>query len=169
MAALALGVLPASAGAAGIHYTHESMSALDAQIAAHQVQTAKFNKKAHTVHVRLNDGRHVLASYPSHNANQLAAQLTAAGAAVTLPPKPKAKPVHHRLRYIAGGILIALIVIVAVVLGLNRRRPQEAAVGARAGSDVGAGGAPPAEPGETAGVGASSSAISSAESGPGAD
>jgi hypothetical protein len=45
----------------------------------------------------------------------------------TLKPAEAAKeaskaPVHHKLRYIAGGILIAVIVIVGAVLLVDRRR-----------------------------------------------
>jgi hypothetical protein len=31
-------------------------------------------------------------------------------------------PVHHKLRYIAGGILVAVILIVGAVLLVDRRR-----------------------------------------------
>ena len=34
------------------------------------------------------------------------------------------KPVHHKLRYIAGGIVLALIVIAGVVLLARRQRTQ---------------------------------------------
>ena len=37
-------------------------------------------------------------------------------------PKAATKPVHHTLRYIAGGILIVVILVVAAVLLVDRRR-----------------------------------------------
>jgi hypothetical protein len=37
-------------------------------------------------------------------------------------PKAAAKPVHHKLRYIAGGILVVVIVVVLAVLLIDRRR-----------------------------------------------
>lgn len=131
--ALALSA-PAGAGAAAtVHFTPETLATLQGQIKGGQVQAAAFNKKAHTVHITLKDGRHVIASYPSHNEPQLAAQLTAKGATVQIKKvKIKKKPAHHKLRYIAGGILVALIAVVAIVLGLNRRREGEAAGGAAA-------------------------------------
>ena len=35
------------------------------------------------------------------------------------------KPVHHKLRYIAGGILVVVIVVVGAVLIVNRKRGRE--------------------------------------------
>ena len=139
--------------AATVHFTPESLSAAQAQIAGGKVQAATFNKKAHTLHITLTDGRHVLASYPSHNEPQLAAALKAKGVAVTIEKtKTKKKAVHHKLRYIAGGVLVVVILIIALVLGLNRRRPQEREPGAGAPAagtvpPAAGGGAPPgAEP-----------------------
>ena len=66
----------------------------------------------------------MLAIYPSHNEPQIAAQLTAKGVTVAvLKPKVKAKPaVHHTLRYIAGGILVIVILAILAVLLIGRRR-----------------------------------------------
>lgn len=128
MAALCLAltvlVLAVPAGAASaVHFTHESYTEFQKQLNAGQIHAVTFNKKAHTVHVSLNDGRHVLASYPSHDEPQIAAQLTAKGASVKV-KKVKKKPaaVHHTLRYVAGGIVVILILAVLVVLLIGRRR-----------------------------------------------
>jgi ATP-dependent Zn protease len=113
----------ATATAATIHYQHESYEEFQRQLAAGQIGAVTFNKKPHSVHVTLKDGRHVLAIYPSHNEPQLAAQLTARGVPVAIErSKTKAKPVHHTLRYIAGGILVVVILAILAVLLMGRRR-----------------------------------------------
>jgi len=143
---LALGLLAACPAArAGaqevVHYQHESFPTFEAQLNAGQIETATFNKKAHTLHLRLTDGRHVLVSYPSHEEPQLAAKLEAKGVAVHVEKKKKAtKAVHHKLRYIAGGILIVVIIVVLAVLLIDRRRKLgEATAGAQGGAAQGGG------------------------------
>jgi len=124
------GAAQASAQSEAVHYQHESFTAFEGQLKASRIQSATFNKKAHTLHLRLMDGRHVLVSYPSHEEPQLAAKLRAKGAAVQVEKKKKAvKPVHHKLRYIAGGILIVVIIVVAAVLLIDRRRKLNEAGG----------------------------------------
>jgi ATP-dependent Zn protease len=133
-ACLALALVPAAAGAA-VHFQHEGFPEFEHQLAAGQIQAATFNKKAHTLHLTLNDGRHVLVSYPSHEEPQLAARLEGKGVAVTVEKKKKAKAaVHHKLRYIAGGILIVVILVVAAVLLVDRRRRLNAEGGVGASS-----------------------------------
>jgi len=133
IAALAAGLLAlaplvatigaATATAATIHYQHESYEEFQRQLAAGQIGAVTFNKKPHSVHVTLKDGRHVLAIYPSHNEPQLAAQLTARGVPVAIEKsKAKTKTVHHTLRYIAGGILVVVILAILAVLLMGRRR-----------------------------------------------
>jgi ATP-dependent Zn protease len=121
-ACLALALAPAAASA--VRFQHESFPEFEHQLAGGQIKAATFNKKAHTLHLTLNDGRHMLVSYPSHEEPQLAAKLQAKGVAVTVEKKKKkAKTaVHHKLRYIAGGILIVVIIVVGVVLMVDRRR-----------------------------------------------
>ncbi|HEV3071685.1 MAG TPA: hypothetical protein VGY76_09725 [Solirubrobacteraceae bacterium] len=124
---LATVVLPV-AGAMGagtvIHYKHESYEEFQRQMAAGQIRAVTFNKKPHSVRVTLKDGSRVLAIYPSHEEPQLAAALSAKGVTVAvLKPKVKAKPaVHHTLRYIAGGILVVVILAILAVLLIGRRR-----------------------------------------------
>jgi ATP-dependent Zn protease len=107
-----------------IHYTHESYEAFQRQLAAGKIRAVTFNKKPHSMRITLKDGSHVLAIYPSHDEPQLAAALSAKGVTVTvLKPKVKAKPaVHHTLRYIAGGILVVVILAILAVLLIGRRR-----------------------------------------------
>ena len=129
MLALALAVLALGAPAgAAVRFTHESYAAFQAQLSGGKIHAVTFNKKAHTVHISLNDGRHMLAVYPPSNEPAIAAQLTAKGVPFKIEKAKKAAPVHHKLRYIAAGVLVVLIVIVVVVLAVNRRRPAEGAV-----------------------------------------
>jgi 4-amino-4-deoxy-L-arabinose transferase-like glycosyltransferase len=106
-----------------IHYQHESYQTFQGQLAHGEIHTATFNKKPHSVHVLLNDGRHVLAIYPSHDEPQIAAALSAKGVSVSVEKhKSKTAPVHHTLRYIAGGILVVVILAILAVLLIGRRR-----------------------------------------------
>jgi ATP-dependent Zn protease len=112
------------ATATATHFQRESFKAFEGQLATGQIKAATFNKKAHTLHLSLKDGRHMLVSYPSHEEPQLAAKLLAKGVPVTI-EKKKAKPktaVHHTLRYIAGGIVVVVFVVVVAVLLVDRRR-----------------------------------------------
>jgi hypothetical protein len=120
---------PAARGAeATIAYTHEGVKAYEQQLASGQIRSATFNKRVRSLHLTLKDGRHVLYRYPPKSEPALASQLQAKGVPVTiLKPAEAAKeasktPVHHKLRYIAGGILVAVIVIVGAVLLFDRRR-----------------------------------------------
>jgi 4-amino-4-deoxy-L-arabinose transferase-like glycosyltransferase len=106
-----------------IHYQHESMQVFQVQLAHGEIRAATFNKKPHSLHLLLSDGRHVLAIYPPHNEPQLAAALEAKGVPVSIEKhKAKAAPVHHTLRYIAGGILVIVILAILAVLLVGRRR-----------------------------------------------
>jgi 4-amino-4-deoxy-L-arabinose transferase-like glycosyltransferase len=114
---------PVADAATVIHYQHESMQAFQVQLAHGEIRTATFNKKPHSLHLLLSDGRHVLAIYPPHNEPQLAAQLEAKGVPVSVEKhKTKVAPVHHTLRYIAGGILVIVILAILAVLLVGRRR-----------------------------------------------
>jgi hypothetical protein len=126
--AFACAGLSASAlGAGAVHYQRESLSALQGQLHNHEVKALGFHPAPGSghIHASLNDGRHMTISYASTEQAQLVAQAQAQGAQVTI-AKAKAtaakKPVHHKLRYIAGGILIVVIVVVAAVLLVDRRR-----------------------------------------------
>jgi hypothetical protein len=114
------------ASAATVHFQHESMSAFEHQLAAGEIHAATFNKKAHSLHLSMNDHRHFLVSYPSHEEPQIAAKLEAKGVPVKIEKHASttaaAKPVKHKLRYIAGGILVLIIVAIVIVLLVGRRR-----------------------------------------------
>ncbi len=116
-------VTAAVAAGAVLHYQHESYQTFQNQMASGQIKAVTFNKKPHSVHVTLNNGQKVLAIYPSHDEPQLAAELAAKGVPVTVEKhKSTVKPVHHTLRYIAGGILVIVILAILAVLLIGRRR-----------------------------------------------
>jgi ATP-dependent Zn protease len=126
-------VISAAEAAEGtISYQHESESDFAKQLAAGEVKAVTINKRVRTMRTTLADGRHVLARYPKHEEPQVAARLKAKGVEVAVLNKALAekqaaekKPVHHKLRYIAGGVLIVVILIVVAVLVVNRRRRQQ--------------------------------------------
>lgn len=118
LAASAAGV---KASNAGVHFTQESTQAYEQQLAAGQIQAAKFDTKALTMHLTLKDGRHVYVSYPPHTEAKLVAALRAKGVSVPAVKKTKS----HKLRYIAGGIVIVVVIVVVAILIVRRRRREE--------------------------------------------
>lgn len=130
---LALVLLAPAAGAAEgtVKYTHESLKAYEQQLASGQIQAATFNKRVRSLHLTLNDGRHMLVKYGAKEEPKLAAQLEAKHVPVTIEKPAEAakeakKPVKHKLRYIAGGILVVVVLIVGGVLLVDRRRKAAA-------------------------------------------
>jgi hypothetical protein len=122
-------LLPAAAATAaeGVLYVKESVAQYERQLAARQIAAATINKRIGTVRLTLKNGEHFLLHYGRHQEPTVAAALQAKGVAVTvLKPaealKEAKKPVKHKLRYIAGGILIAVIIVVGAVLLVDRRR-----------------------------------------------
>jgi hypothetical protein len=123
----ALVALPLSSASAEITYQHESLQEYEKQLAGGQIAAVTINKKTRSVHVTLKDGRYVLAKYPAKTEPTVIRALQAKHVPVNVLSKAAAdkeakKHVHHKLRYIAGGIVIAVIVIVAIVLVVDRRR-----------------------------------------------
>lgn len=120
-----LAALAAGASAATVHFERESVPALKAQLARHEVHALTFHPAPAPghIHVSMNDGRHYTVVYTAGEQARLIALGTADGAryaVATVKPKPAAT--HHTLRYIAAGILIVVIVVVAAVLLVDRRR-----------------------------------------------
>jgi hypothetical protein len=133
--ALALAFAASSAAVAAesaVHYTKESMQAYEQQLAGGQIQSATFNRRIRSLHLTLKDGKLVLVHYGAKEEPKLAADLQAKGVPVTIESKAvatkeaAAKPVHHKLRYIAGGILIVVVIVIGAVLLVDRRRKQAA-------------------------------------------
>jgi len=122
--------LATSAGAATvIHFVPESLPALETQLSKHEVHAVTFHPALAPapghVHVSMNDGRHFTVIYSTGEQAHLIALARANGARyalATVKPKAAAKPVHHTLRYIAGGIVVVVIIVVVAVLLVDRRR-----------------------------------------------
>ena len=127
---LAFAALPAATMAAPetISYEHESEAAFRQQLAAHQIRSAIINKRLRSLRLTLKDGRRVLARYPPHAEPKVARELKAKRVHVTILSKEQAESQakkarrHHKIRYIVGGVLIALVVIGGAIFLIRRRR-----------------------------------------------
>ncbi len=125
-------VLPApAASGASITYQNETFQQYEQQLAGAQIQSVTINKRLRSLRITLKNGSYVLAKYAKHEEPKVAAALAAKHVAVTvLTPTvaqsevPK-KAAHHKLRYIAGGVLIVVILIVGAVLYINRKRQAD--------------------------------------------
>jgi ATP-dependent Zn protease len=123
---LLLGGFGAALAPAATPATTESYQALLGQISAGQVRAAVINRKPHTIKVTLDDGSVQRIDYPPADEKQLSNSLRKHGAVVKIAKKKKAKKaVHHRLRYIAAGIVGVVVVVGLVLLILRGRRPPE--------------------------------------------
>jgi hypothetical protein len=126
-AALTLVLAAPATATSAIHFQREGVPALKVQLRHHEVHAVTFHPTPAPghVHVSMNNRQHFTVVYTIGEQAQLVALARASGAryavAVTK-PKAAAKPVHHTLRYIAGGILIVVIIVVAAVLLVDRRR-----------------------------------------------
>jgi hypothetical protein len=124
-------LLPAAiaAGAeAPIAYQTESYAEYQQQLAGGQIAAVTINKRLASLRTTLKDGRYVLAKYGRHEEPKAVAALQAAHVPVTVLSDTEAlkevaaKPVHHKLRYIAAGVLIVVILIAGTVLYMRRSR-----------------------------------------------
>lgn len=122
--ALLLGTLAAPTFAATIvHFQRESYQALLVQIRRGEVHAIVLHPQGYKAHVSLDDGGHFTATYPTAEVAKLEALAHAHNASFAVATSAhKATTVHHKLRYIAGGILIVVILVVLGVLLVGRRR-----------------------------------------------
>jgi ATP-dependent Zn protease len=120
---LLLATAPATA-ATDIHFQHESYQEFLKQLEHREAHAVVLHVKQRVVHVTLADGRHLTAVYPASEQARIVEEARAKGASATV-AVVKVKPVHHKLRYIAGGVLIVVILVVLVVLLIGRRRALE--------------------------------------------
>lgn len=137
--------IPASA-ATVFHFQPETMQQFEVQLAHGQIHASTFNKKAHTLHLSLNDHRHMLVSYPPLEYKKIVASLEAKNVPVAVEKHAKApvKKAAHKLRYIALGILVIVILAVLAVLLLGRRRTLLAEETSGKGPEAPASAPPPA-------------------------
>jgi hypothetical protein len=106
-----------------IHYEEESFETFEGQLRGRLIAEAEFNKVAHHLHLTLRDARHVFVNYPGHEQPVIQSALVRAGIPVTIEYTPKAaKSSHHTLRYVAAGILVAVLIVLGVLLVARRRR-----------------------------------------------
>jgi hypothetical protein len=125
-AALACLLLPASALAA----THENQQAYEKQLAAREIEKARINKQVRHLDITLKNGQQFTYVYAAHDEPAVAAKLAAGHVPLEVlsPTAAKAEAkkgaVHHKLRYIAAGILGAIVIIVLIVLFVDRRRKR---------------------------------------------
>jgi hypothetical protein len=112
----------------------ESYSTLVHQIDAGQVTIAYVNEETHHVQANLKDGSQQLVAFPSSQHKVMVDSMLHHGVTVIYTRKkphlkPAAKPVHHVLRYIAGGVVVVLLLIGLGVWRYTRgpRTPPQAA------------------------------------------
>ena len=124
-AALAAGAVAAPRT---ISYEKESEAAFRQQLASRQIRSAIINKRLRSLRLTLKDGRHVKARYPAHTEPKVARELKHARVKVSVLSKEQALaeakkvPRHHKIRYIVGGVAIALVVVAGAIFLIRRRR-----------------------------------------------
>jgi hypothetical protein len=134
-AALALPALASTAVAlvsaptatpAVIHFQRESYQQLLSQLRNREVHAVVLHPTGDKAHIALDDGGHMTVTYSPAEEPRLAELVRASGSSFAVATSThKATPVHHKLRYIAGGLLIVVILVVLVVLLIGRRRTLE--------------------------------------------
>ncbi len=119
-------------GTAVVVYKPESYAEYKAQLAAGQIESVTINKRLRSLRITLKDGRTYLAKYAPKERRQAEAALRAAHVKVAILSAAAAKqaeknrPVHHKIRYIAGGVLLVVLIVVGAVLLIRHRRRSAA-------------------------------------------
>jgi hypothetical protein len=104
----------------------ESYAELLAQLHRREIVAVVLHPSGPRAHASARDGQHYTVTYTPAEVAPLRASALAGGSSFAIAVSThKAGPVHHKLRYIVGGILIVVIVVVLVVLLLGRRRALE--------------------------------------------
>jgi len=110
-------------------YKPETTAEYQAQLNAGQIQEVVINKRLRSMRITLKDGTHVLAKYPPKQEPATAAALKAKGVTVSVLKRAQAEKEvpkkAHKLRYIAGGVLIVVLIVVGIVLFVDRKRKAE--------------------------------------------
>jgi len=126
-------LLPAglAAGAEGtVTYQHESLQEYEKQLAGGKIQAASINKVLKSIRITLKDGSHVLAKYNKGEEPKVKQAMQAKGVTVTIlshsaASKEAKKSPKHKLRYIAGAIVIVVLIVVGGVLFIDRKRKAQ--------------------------------------------
>ncbi len=106
-----------------VHFQRESYQALLTQVRHGEVHALVLHPQGYKAHASLDNGGHFTATYPGGEVAQLQALARAHNASFTVAKATHtATATHHKLRYIAGGILIVVILVVLAVLLIGRRR-----------------------------------------------
>jgi hypothetical protein len=124
---------PAAEGAAAPKYTKESREAFERQLEKHEIQSAEFNKKIRSLHIKTKNGTLYLYRYEKKGAPGVESQLKAHHVTYTIltptaaDKEAKALPKHtkHKIRYIVGAVVIVAIVIGAIVYFVRRRNMRD--------------------------------------------
>lgn len=127
-ASLPAGAVAAAGSSAVIAYQKEGFKVYEQQLAGGQIEAVTINKRLRSLRVTLKNGQHVLARYKPKGESSAAAALQAKGVPVTVLSTTEAaseKPAHHKLRYIVGAAVIVVLVIVATVLFVDRKRKRD--------------------------------------------
>ena len=109
-------------------YTKEDLSQYENQLNGNHIQSVVVNKRTRSLRVTLDSGQHVFAKYGKKEGPKYYAAIRASHVPITfLAPaaaqaEPGSKHPGHEIRYIAGGVLIAVIAIVGGILYFNRGR-----------------------------------------------
>ncbi len=125
--ALAAAAVPAIAAAAE---PQESQQTAEQQLTSGQIVSATINKRLRRVHLVLKDGTHVFYRYKPKEEPKVTEALRKRHVTVTVLSPAAAKKeaakgkTKHKIRYIVGGALIVIVLIVGLVLLVDRRRKR---------------------------------------------
>lgn len=106
----------ANAAAAATSYTKESEQSYAHQLEAGEISEAKINRRDHNVLLTLKNGELVFIHVAKHDSEKIEAALRAKGVKVVVESSEEAKkevsakPVHHKIRYIVGGVVVVLLI-----------------------------------------------------------
>ncbi|HXB65545.1 MAG TPA: hypothetical protein VNV42_11795 [Solirubrobacteraceae bacterium] len=108
------------------HFQSESYAGLLAQLHKREIVAIVLHPSGPVAHASARNGQHFTVAYTQAEVAPLRVAAGAGGSSFAISAaQPKSKAVHHKLRYIAGGVLIVVIVVVLLVLLLGRRRAIE--------------------------------------------
>jgi hypothetical protein len=126
-------LLPAGLAAGAeetVTYQHESLQEYEQQLAAGKIGAGSINKVLKSIRITLKDGSHVLAKYSKGEEPKVKQAMQAKGVRVTIlshsqAAKEAKKSPKHKLRYIAGAVVIVVLLVVGGVLFLDRKRKAQ--------------------------------------------